>query len=84
MTKKEFEIQRALGTLPLWMRIERNEVEFTEVRLRLASRKGVVIKYLMRISCEGVTATYHPGSIVSRREAIKRLTLYAKKYRHRL
>ena len=79
MTNKEITIQRALGTLPLWMRIERNEVEFTEVRLRLARRKGDAVKYLMKISCEGVTATYIPESIISRRAAIRRLIMSAKK-----
>ena len=30
MTKKEIEIQRALGTLPLWMRIELGDVKLIE------------------------------------------------------
>ncbi len=67
MTTKEIQRQLALGTLPLWKRIELNEVEFKEITITLETC------ILMRIECENVIATYYPNDPRSRQVAINRM-----------
>lgn len=75
MTAKEIKIQRALGTLPLWIRIERGEVEFTTITITFPNQNQTS---LIRIKCENVIATYYPNNDQSRREAIARMIKKAK------
>ncbi|KKL86695.1 hypothetical protein LCGC14_1942190 [marine sediment metagenome] len=73
MTNKEIDIQRALGTLPLWKRIELGEIEFEEMYW---AHSG-----LMLIGCEGIREHYVKGDFAhsNRRGAIKLLIAQAKK-----
>ncbi|KKK80725.1 hypothetical protein LCGC14_2820620 [marine sediment metagenome] len=78
MTTKEIDIQRALGTLPLWKRIELGEVEFTSTRSIYSSFGGGVI---ITIECEGLQDSYSPEdqSRHSKRRAIQRMIHKSKK-----
>ncbi|KKN10156.1 hypothetical protein LCGC14_1039490 [marine sediment metagenome] len=43
MTKKEFNIQRALGTLPLWKRLELGDIEFVDIPIHSHNVKCISI-----------------------------------------
>ncbi|KKM68385.1 hypothetical protein LCGC14_1461460 [marine sediment metagenome] len=72
MTNKEIEVQRALGTLPLWKRIQLGEVEFTEIK---------VGRLMMQIACEGINEHYSLGELSrsNRHSAIRLLTIRARR-----
>ncbi|KKM68384.1 hypothetical protein LCGC14_1461450 [marine sediment metagenome] len=83
MTHKEIEIQRALGTLPLWLRMELGEAKFTTILMTFTDQSisgmCIIKKRLMRIECENVIATYSPNDFHSRQNAIARMINKAKK-----
>lgn len=55
MTRKEIDIQRALGTLPLWKRIEMGEAEFEEF-VCICEHPLIMIRYK---NVSGISATYY-------------------------
>ncbi|KKN10155.1 hypothetical protein LCGC14_1039480 [marine sediment metagenome] len=79
MTDKEIDIQTALGTLPLWKRIELGEVEFTSTRSSIYSSFGGGV--IITIECEGLQDSYSPEdqSGHSKRRAIQRMIHKSKK-----
>ncbi len=60
MTDKEIEIQRALGTLPFWKRLELGDVKITVEEEEIIPIKPVTITHLIhvKISCEGIQSSY--------------------------
>lgn len=63
MTKKETEVQLALGTLPLWRRLELGWVKVKEDSFPPAHN-------IMQMSCENMTVSYVKGYPSARKYAI--------------
>ena len=65
MTEKEFNIQRALGTLPLWQRIELGDIELIEESSNLNT--------VTKLTCKNLSMRYYyRNNILGARESCLR------------
>lgn len=86
LTDEEIEIQRALGTLPLWIRMVLGEVKFKTIVITLTDQsiadEMIIKKYLKLIWCAdepSIDATFCSNHPFSRKCAIDRMIKRAKK-----